>query len=155
MYPKKIYLCTSLLTYKNLFIMADMTEKTVEPVVNRYSDEDLAEFKALIEKKIEDAKKAMEVYQEAYSGVGNDTSDTAPTFKNMEEGNQVLSKEENSRLAGRLDKYIANLEAALVRIENKTYGIDRITGKLISKERLRIVPHATLDVDSKLNEKRK
>lgn len=155
MYPKKIYLCTSLLTYKNLFIMADMTEKNVEPVVNRYSDEDLAEFKALIEKKIEDAKKAMEVYQEAYSGVGNDTSDTAPTFKNMEEGNQVLSKEENSRLAGRLDKYIANLEAALVRIENKTYGIDRITGKLISKERLRIVPHATLDVDSKLNEKRK
>ena len=135
--------------------MADMTEKTVEPVVNRYSDEDLAEFKALIEKKIEDAKKAMEVYQEAYSGVGNDTSDTAPTFKNMEEGNQVLSKEENSRLAGRLDKYIANLEAALVRIENKTCGIDRITGKLISKERLRIVPHATLDVDSKLNEKRK
>ena len=135
--------------------MADMTEKTVEPVVNRYSDEDLAEFKALIEKKIEDAKKAMEVYQEAYSGVCNDTSDTAPTFKNMEEGNQVLSKEENSRLAGRLDKYIANLEAALVRIENKTYGIDRITGKLISKERLRIVPHATLDVDSKLNEKRK
>ena len=75
--------------------------------------------------------------------------------KNLEDGNQVLSKEENSRLAGRLDKYIANLEAALVRIENKTYGVDRITGKLIPKERLRIVPHATLDVESKLNEKKK
>lgn len=120
-----------------------------DKIVNRYSDEDLAEFKELILKKIEEAKKAMEVYQEAYSGVGNDTTDTAPTFKNLEEGNQVLSKEENSRLAGRLDKYIANLEAALVRIENKTYGVDRITGKLIPKERLKIVPHATLDVDSK------
>ncbi len=126
-----------------------------ETVVNRYSDEDLAEFKELIEKKIAEAKKAMEVYQEAYTGSGNDTADTAPTFKNLEEGNQVLSKEENSRLAGRLDKYIANLEAALVRIENKTYGVDRMTGKLIPKERLRIVPHATLDVTSKMNEKKK
>jgi len=126
-----------------------------ETIVNRYSDEDLEEFRILIEGKIEEARKSMEVYQEAYSGVGNDTMDTAPTFKNMEEGNQVLSKEENSRLAGRLDKYIKNLEAALVRIENKTYGVDRITGKLISKERLKIVPHATLDVDSKLNEKKK
>ena len=124
-------------------------------VVNRYSDEELEEFRVLIENKIAEAKKSMEVYQEAYNGTGNDTMDTAPTFKNMEDGNQVLSKEENSRLAGRLDKYIANLEAALVRIENKTYGIDRMTGKLISKERLRIVPHATLDVDSKLNEKKK
>lgn len=124
-------------------------------VVNRYSDQDLEEFKELILNKIAEAKKSIEVYQDAYNGAGNDTNDTAPTFKNMEDGNQVLSKEENSRLAGRLDKYIANLEAALVRIENKTYGIDRITGKLISKERLRIVPHATLDVDSKLNEKKK
>ncbi|MCQ2283815.1 MAG: TraR/DksA family transcriptional regulator [Bacteroidales bacterium] len=120
-----------------------------DKVVNRYSDEDLAEFKELILNKIAEAQKAMEVYQEAYSGVGNDTTDTAPTFKNLEDGNQVLSKEENSRLAGRLDKYINNLEAALVRIENKTYGVDRITGKLIPKERLKIVPHATLDVDSK------
>lgn len=126
-----------------------------EIIVNRYSDEDLAEFKELIEKKIAEARKAMEVYQEAYTGSGNDTADTAPTFKNLEEGNQVLSKEENSRLAGRLDKYIANLEAALVRIENKTYGVDRMTGKLIPKERLKIVPHATLDVTSKMNEKKK
>lgn len=123
--------------------------------INRYSDEELKEFRALIEKKITEAKKAMEVYQEAYSGTGNDTTDTAPTFKNLEDGNQVLSKEENSRLAGRLDQYIANLEAALVRIENKTYGVDRITGQLIPKERLKIVPHATLCLDSKLNEKKK
>lgn len=123
--------------------------------INRYSDEELEEFRILIEKKIAEAKKAMEVYQEAYSGAGNDTTDTAPTFKNLEDGNQVLSKEENSRLAGRLDQYIANLEAALVRIENKTYGVDRITGQLIPKERLRIVPHATLCLDTKLNEKKK
>ena len=102
-----------------------------EVVVNRYSDEDLEEFRILIEKKIEEAK------------------------KNLEEGNQVLSKEENGRLMSRLVKYISNLEAALVRIENKTYGVDRITGKLIPKERLRIVPHATLDIDTKLQEKKK
>lgn len=126
-----------------------------EQIANRYSDEELEEFRALILKKIEEAKKSMEVYQEAYAGAGNDTIDTAPTFKNLEDGNQVLSKEENSRLANRLNKYIANLESALVRIENKTYGIDRITGKLIPKERLRIVPHATLDIDTKLNEKKK
>ena len=126
-----------------------------EIVVNRYSDEDLEEFKVLIEKKIEEAKKNLEVYQEAYCDVGNDTRDTAPTFKNLEEGNQVLSKEENGRLMSRLVKYISNLEAALVRIENKTYGVDRITGKLIPKERLRIVPHATLDIDTKLQEKKK
>ncbi len=126
-----------------------------EQIANRYSDEDLEEFRELILKKIEEAKKSMEVYQEAYAGTGNDTMDTAPTFKNLEDGNQVLSKEENSRLANRLNKYIANLESALVRIENKTYGIDRITGKLIPKERLRIVPHATLDIDTKLNEKKK
>ena len=73
----------------------------------------------------------------------------------MEEGNQVLAKEENSQLAARLIKYISNLEAALIRIENKTYGVDRMTGKLIPKERLRSVPHATLDVDSKIKEKQK
>lgn len=128
-----------------------MTTKTI----NRYSDEELMEFKALIEKKIVEAKKSRKVYQEAYSCAGNDISDTSPTFKNLEDGNKVLSKEENYRLAGRLDKYISNLEAALVRIENKTYGVDRITGKLIPKERLRIVPHATLSLDTKLNEKKK
>ena len=125
------------------------------PIINRYSDEELEEFRVLIEGKIADAKRTLEVYQDAYNGSGNDTSDTSPTFKNMEEGNQVLSKEENSQLAARLIKYISNLEAALIRIENKTYGVDRMTGKLIPKERLRSVPHATLDVDSKIKEKQK
>ena len=125
------------------------------PIINRYSDEELEEFRVLIEGKIAEAKRTLEVYQDAYNGSGNDTSDTSPTFKNMEEGNQVLSKEENSQLAARLIKYISNLEAALIRIENKTYGVDRMTGKLIPKERLRSVPHATLDVDSKIKEKQK
>ena len=125
------------------------------PIINRYSDEELEEFRVIIEGKIAEAKRTLEVYQDAYNGSGNDTSDTSPTFKNMEEGNQVLSKEENSQLAARLIKYISNLEAALIRIENKTYGVDRMTGKLIPKERLRSVPHATLDVDSKIKEKQK
>ncbi|MEG1556356.1 MAG: TraR/DksA C4-type zinc finger protein [Bacteroidales bacterium] len=120
----------------------------------RYSDEELEEFRILIEAKIAEAKKGMEIYLEAYNNSGNDTMDTSPTFKILEEGNQVLSKEENSRLAARLDKYIKNLEAALVRIENKTYGICRVTGKLIPKERLKIVPHATLSFDAKVNEKK-
>ncbi len=122
--------------------------------VLRYSDEELNEFRVLIESKIAKAKEDMQIYMEAYNNTGNDTMDTSPTFKILEEGNQVLSKEENSRLASRLDKYIKNLEAALVRIENKTYGICRVTGKLIAKERLLIVPHATLSFDAKVNEKK-
>jgi len=122
--------------------------------VVRYSDEELNEFRVLIESKIAKAKEDMQIYMEAYNNTGNDTMDTSPTFKILEEGNQVLSKEENSRLASRLDKYIKNLEAALVRIENKTYGICRVTGKLIAKERLLVVPHATLSFDAKVNEKK-
>jgi RNA polymerase-binding transcription factor DksA len=118
----------------------------------RYSDEELAEFKELIESKIAEAKENLAAYLEAYSNAGNDTMDTAPTFKNLEEGNMVLSKEENGQLAARLEKYIKNLEAALIRIENKTYGICRVTGKLIPKERLRIVPHATLSYEAKMNQ---
>jgi RNA polymerase-binding transcription factor DksA len=119
----------------------------------RYSDEELEEFKTLIEEKIAESKKALELYLSACNDAGNDTIDTSPTFKFLEEGNQALSKEENSKLALRLDKYIKNLEAALVRIENKTYGVCRVTGKLIPKERLMIVPHATLSFDAKINEK--
>ena len=118
----------------------------------RYSDEELAEFKELIEGKIAEAKENLAAYLEAYSNAGNDTMDTAPTFKNLVEGNMVLSKEENGQLAARLEKYIKNLEAALIRIENKTYGICRVTGKLIPKERLRIVPHATLSYEAKMNQ---
>ncbi len=132
--------------------MEENTEKKVSVV--RYSDEELEEFRILIESKIEEAKNGMGVYLDAYNNSGNDTMDTSPTFKILEEGNQVLSKEENSRLAARLDKYIKNLEAALIRIENKTYGVCRATGKLIPKERLRSVPHATLSFDAKVNEKK-
>ena len=129
-----------------------MAEKNSNVI--RYSDEELEEFRVLIETKIEEAKGGMGVYLDAYNNSGNDTMDTSPTFKILEEGNQVLSKEENSRLASRLDKYIKNLEAALVRIENKTYGVCRITGQLIPKERLKSVPHATLSFDAKVNEKK-
>ncbi|MCQ2286777.1 MAG: TraR/DksA family transcriptional regulator [Bacteroidales bacterium] len=124
-----------------------------EPTI-RYSDEELQEFKVLIEEKIAKARADMQVYLDSYNNAGNDTMDTSPTFKNLEDGNQVMSKEENARLALRLEKYIKNLDAALVRIENKTYGICRITGKLIPKERLDVVPHATSTLDAKIGEKK-
>ena len=116
----------------------------------RYSDEELLEFKTLIEGKLEKASNDLELLTEAYTNADeHGTNDTSPTFKVLEEGYQVLSKEENSRLAARQSKFIQNLENALVRIENKTYGICRATGKLISKERLRSVPHATLSIEAK------
>ncbi len=116
----------------------------------RYSDEELQEFKQIILDKLEKAKHDLELLTEAYTNINdNDTTDTSPTFKILEEGHQVLSKEENSQLAARQQKFIKSLENALVRIENKTYGICRETGKLISKERLRSVPHATLSIEAK------
>ncbi len=122
-------------------------------IKTRYSDEELLEFKDIIFKKLDKARDDFEVLKEAYTTGGeNDISDTSPTFKVLEEGYQVMSKEENSRLAARQDKFIKSLEAALVRIENKSYGICRETGQLIPKERLRIVPHATLCIDAKLNQ---
>lgn len=125
-----------------------------EKTRNRYSDEELEEFRQIILEKLEKARKDLELLTEAYTNSNdNDTMDTSPTFKVLEEGYQVLSKEENARLAARQEKFIQNLENALVRIENKTYGICRATGKLISKERLRIVPHATLSIEAKLNQK--
>jgi DnaK suppressor protein len=121
---------------------------------NVYSDEELQEFKVIILAKIEEAKRDLELLTEAFSNdSGQDINDTSPTFKILEEGSQVRSKEENSNLALRQTKFIASLENALVRIENKTYGICRATGQLIPKERLRVVPHATLCIDAKLNEK--
>lgn len=126
-----------------------MTKKKTTPKT-RYSDEELAEFREIIEKKLAKAKADLALLTEAFTGANdNDTSDTSPTFKLLEEGSQVLSKEENSQLAARQQKFIRDLEAALIRIENKTYGICRATGKLISKERLRAVPHATLSIDAK------
>lgn len=130
-----------------------------ESLKNRYSDEELEEFKVIILEKLRKATRDLKMLTEAYT-VSNehDTTDTSPTFKILEEGYQVMSKEENSRLAARQDKFIKALENALIRIENKTYGICRVTGKLISKERLRAVPHATLSIEAKLiqnqNEKR-
>lgn len=116
----------------------------------RYTDEELVEFKDLINLKLEKAKKDYETLKAVISNSsGNDTEDTSPTFKVLEEGASVLSKEEAGRLAQRQSKFITHLEAALVRIENKTYGVCRETGNLISKERLRAVPHATLSIDAK------
>ena len=120
-----------------------------------YTSEELQEFKELILKKIEEAKKNLDLLNAAVANAGNDVTDTSPTFKTLEEGSSVLSKEENSKLAARQQKFIKDLEAALIRIENKTYGIDRITGKLIPKERLRAVPHATLSVESKMNQSKR
>ncbi|MBO5809938.1 MAG: TraR/DksA family transcriptional regulator [Bacteroidales bacterium] len=120
----------------------------------RYSDEELAEFKELILERLARARKDLEMLNENVSGNGNNADDTAPTFKILEEGSNVLSKEENSQLAARQYKYIQNLENALIRIENKTYGVCRMTGKLIPKERLRAVPHATLSVEAKMGQKK-
>ena len=121
---------------------------------NRYSDEELVEFRELISKKLELAQEDYEMYRNSITqSDGNDISDTSPTFKVLEEGAATLSKEEAGKLAQRQLKFIQHLQAALVRIENKTYGICRDTGKLISKERLRAVPHATLSIDAKNSQK--
>lgn len=120
----------------------------------RYSDEELMEFKELILDKLARARKDLELLNEHVSGGDNNAEDTAPTFKILEEGSNVLAKEENSQLAARQFKYIQNLENALIRIENKTYGVCRVTGKLIPKERLRAVPHATLSVEAKMGQKK-
>lgn len=120
----------------------------------RYSAEELEEFRQIILGKLEKANADLALLVEAYSNHSDaDTNDTSPTFKVLEEGQQVLSKEENSRMADRQRRFINNLEAALVRIENGTYGICRETGKLISKERLRAVPHATLSIEAKNKQK--
>lgn len=117
---------------------------------NRYSDKDLAEFKALITEKIEKAQRDLELIKSAYmNDHNNGTDDTAPTFKAFEEGSETMSKEANSQLAIRQEKFIRDLKNALIRIENKTYGVCRVTGKLIKKERLKLVPHATLSIEAK------
>lgn len=125
-----------------------MAEKT------RYSDDELKEFKELILGKLEKAKEDYDLLKSSITQEdGNDTQDTSPTFKVLEEGASVLSKEEAGKLAQRQLKFIQHLQAALMRVENKTYGVCRETGVLISKERLRAVPHATLSIDAKNNQK--
>ena len=126
-------------------------KKINEPDVKlRYSDEELQEFKVIILDMLDKAKKEYKTLRDVVThGSSNDIEDTSPTFKVMEEGAASLNKEEAGALAQRQYKFIQNLEAALIRIENKTYGICRVTGKLIPKERLRLVPHATLTVEAK------
>ena len=118
------------------------------------TEDQIAEFKELLLERLARARRDLELLNEHVAGKGNNADDTAPTFKILEEGSSVLSKEENSQLAARQYKYIQNLENALVRIENKTYGVCRMTGKLIPKERLRAVPHATLSVEAKMGQKK-
>ncbi|MGV4528725.1 TraR/DksA family transcriptional regulator [Ornithobacterium rhinotracheale] len=116
----------------------------------RYSDAELEEFKELILEKIAKAEKDLKVIKESFiNDQNNGTDDTSPTFKAFEEGSETMSKEQNAQLASRQEKFIKNLKNALVRIENKTYGICRETGKLIGKERLKLVPHATLSIEAK------
>lgn len=115
----------------------------------RYSDEELAEFKELVLAKLERANEEYSELRRQMSNGDNSDKDTAPTFKNMEDGADVLNREELGLKVSRLQKFIKGLQGALIRIENKTYGICRETGKLIPKERLRAVPHATLSVEAK------
>ena len=126
-----------------------MTEKT------RYTDEELEEFRQIINEKLALAKRDYDEMMRVLTNQdSNDVDDTSPTYKALEEGSATQTKEELISMAARQQKFIQGLKAALVRIENKTYGIDRITGKLIPKERLRVVPHATLSVESKMSQKK-
>ena len=120
-------------------------EKTV-----RYSDKELAEFKVLILAKIESAQHDLELIKSAYmNDHNNGTEDTSPQFKAFDEGSAVMSKESNSALAIRQEKFIRDLKNALIRVENKSYGVCRVTGKLINPKRLELVPHATLSIEAK------
>ena len=121
-----------------------------ENVQVRYTDADLAEFKEIILKKIEKAQADLDLIKSAYmNDLNNGTDDTSPTFKAFEEGSETLSKEANSQLATRQEKFLRDLKNALFRVENKTYGVCKVTGKLIGKERLKIVPHATMSIEAK------
>lgn len=121
-----------------------------EKAKTQYSDKELSEFKEIIDTKLAEALQDLELLRGSLSHRDDHgTHDTSPTFKMMEDGSETLSREETAQLAARQEKFIQNLQAALVRIENKTYGICRATGKLIRKERLKLVPHATLSIEAK------
>ncbi len=116
----------------------------------RYSDQELENFRKLIEEKMNKAQADLELLRSAYMNDGNNgTDDTSPTFKAFEEGSETMSKEANTQLAIRQEKFIRDLKNAMIRIENKTYGVCRVTGKLINKQRLLLVPHATLSIEAK------
>ena len=122
----------------------------------RFSDKELHEFKEIILKKIDKAERDLDLLREQFANdKNNGTDDTSPQFKSFEEGSSVMSKESNSQLAARQEKFIRDLKNALIRIENKTYGICRVTGKLINKERLKLVPHATLSIEAKMQKNKK
>lgn len=122
---------------------------------DRYTEQELTEFKAIIDHKIKKAEEQLELYESAYkNGSFNGTDDTAPTFKSFDEGSKTMSRETNTQFAFRQEKFIRDLKNALIRIENGSYGICRKTGKLINKERLRLVPHATLSIEAKNMENR-
>jgi RNA polymerase-binding transcription factor DksA len=131
-----------IINFKKMSIMIDQQI--------RFSDAELLEFKELINSKLDKAKNDLELIKSAYlNDSNNGTEDTSPTFKAFEEGSETMSKEANSQLAIRQEKFIRDLKNALIRIENKTYGICKVTGKLINKERLKIVPHATMSIEAK------
>lgn len=133
---------------RNLFVNLTKNKSMAEKT--RYSDEELEEFRQIINDKLALARRELGIMMgQLNNSDNNGVDDTSPTYKALEEGSASQSKEEIAQMAGRQQKFIQGLEAALVRIENKTYGIDRMTGELIPKERLRIVPHATLSVASK------
>ena len=122
----------------------------MDDVKIRYSDNDLQEFKEIIIKKIAHSEEDLKLLQDSYkNGAGNGTEDTSPTFKSFDGGSDAMAKEANMQLAIRQEKFIRDLNNALIRIENKTYGVCRVTGKLIQKERLKLVPHATLSIEAK------
>lgn len=128
----------------------EAASEATKPEATRYSDKDLKEFEELIHGKLAQAKSDLEELKQSLSHEGdNSTDDTSPTFKMMEDGNDTMSREEVAQLAARQEKFIQALENALLRIRNKTYGVCRVTGKLIPKERLRLVPHATLSIEAK------
>jgi DnaK suppressor protein len=128
----------------------EIPSATSSSEATRYSDRDLKEFEALIHEKLAQAKSDLDELKQSLSHEGdNSTDDTSPTFKMMEDGSDTMSREEVAQLAARQEKFIISLENALLRIKNKTYGVCRVTGKLIPKERLRLVPHATLSIEAK------
>jgi RNA polymerase-binding transcription factor DksA len=128
----------------------DLTKSGKTDERTRYSDEELKEFKQIIHGKLAEARKDLDLLRSSLTHTSdNGTDDTSPTFKMMEDGSETLSREETAQLAGRQEKFIQALEAALIRIENKTYGVCRVTGKLINKERLKLVPHTTLSIEAK------
>ncbi len=122
----------------------------MESSIHKYSDKDLAEFRKIILAKIAHAQEDLDLLNGSFRNDSNNgTEDTSPTFKGFEEGSETMSKEANVKLAIRQEKFIRDLNNALLRIQNKTYGVCRVTGKLIQKERLKLVPHATLSIEAK------